>query len=468
MHGDFSRDTFDKTRHFSRVLMQQGRVQLDADWNEQTSILLHHLRTLLVDLIGPHGGPEAAMGFGVLTAPGADVDALFAGNAARLQAVNSALAQGGDILFAPGRYYVGGLMVEVERPMLFSEQPGMRDRADDRLGEIGGARAAGVALYLDAWERHVTFAEVGGLRECALGGADTCSRAQVAWRIGAILDVSQADAGKEVGELAGVGSGRMQARARVNKPVTELCVVPADAHYRGVENQLYRVEIHRAGAAVPNGATWKWSRENGAVTYPVRSIAGRKIHVEHLGRDVHGGVEPREWVELVDDAAEFDNTSGILARVVDVDLDELTLTVESIGDLPSLDEAMARACHATLRRWDHAGAVDLEGALQLQEYAGVDPDAGWLSLEDGIAVRFAAGGNYRTGDYWLVPARVATGDVEWPTQLDVLGKVVRDAAGNAVPASMAPNGPVHHYAPLAWWGAAAPVDLRKRFKPLSI
>jgi len=57
MKGDFSRVTFDVTKHFSRVLMQQGRVQLDADWNEQTAILLHFLQSLAEDLIGEHGGP---------------------------------------------------------------------------------------------------------------------------------------------------------------------------------------------------------------------------------------------------------------------------------------------------------------------------------------------------------------------------------------------------------------------------
>ena len=30
MKGDFSRITFDPKKHYSRVLMQQGRVQLDA------------------------------------------------------------------------------------------------------------------------------------------------------------------------------------------------------------------------------------------------------------------------------------------------------------------------------------------------------------------------------------------------------------------------------------------------------
>jgi len=39
---------------------------------------------------------------------------------------------------------------------------------------------------------------------------------------------------------------------------------------------------------------------------------------------------------------------------------------------------------------------------------------------------------YRTGDYWLIPARTATGNVEWPD-------------GKALP----PKGVDHHYAPLA-------------------
>ncbi len=62
MNGDFktdiTRDTFQPFRHFSRVLMQQGRVQIDADWNEQVDILLHYLRTFIGDVIGPFGGPD--------------------------------------------------------------------------------------------------------------------------------------------------------------------------------------------------------------------------------------------------------------------------------------------------------------------------------------------------------------------------------------------------------------------------
>ena len=35
MKADLTRDSYNVLRHYSQVLMQQGRVQLDADWNEQ-------------------------------------------------------------------------------------------------------------------------------------------------------------------------------------------------------------------------------------------------------------------------------------------------------------------------------------------------------------------------------------------------------------------------------------------------
>src|SRR5262245_61533849 len=78
MKGDFSRDTFDPANHFSGVLMQQGRVQLDADWNEQASILLHYLRTLARDVFGNAGGPAQNLGFRVLTAATTDLEQTLA------------------------------------------------------------------------------------------------------------------------------------------------------------------------------------------------------------------------------------------------------------------------------------------------------------------------------------------------------------------------------------------------------
>ena len=63
MKGDFTRDTFHPIKHFSRVLQQQGRVTVDADANEQSAILLHMLRQLARDLIGPYAAPRESGGF---------------------------------------------------------------------------------------------------------------------------------------------------------------------------------------------------------------------------------------------------------------------------------------------------------------------------------------------------------------------------------------------------------------------
>ena len=65
--GDFTRDTFDPRKHFVRVLMQQGRVLLDSDFNEQSAILLNYMQTLATDLIGSHGGPTNYCGFEIIS-----------------------------------------------------------------------------------------------------------------------------------------------------------------------------------------------------------------------------------------------------------------------------------------------------------------------------------------------------------------------------------------------------------------
>ena len=57
MKGDFTRLTFDRKKHYRGVLMQQGRVQLDSDWNEQVQIAEHRYSTFFGDLVGQSGAP---------------------------------------------------------------------------------------------------------------------------------------------------------------------------------------------------------------------------------------------------------------------------------------------------------------------------------------------------------------------------------------------------------------------------
>src|SRR5215470_4054355 len=68
--GDITRATFEATRHYSGVRMQQGRVQMDADWNEQVDIESDLRCTVDTDIIGPTGVPAVNGGFAITVAAG--------------------------------------------------------------------------------------------------------------------------------------------------------------------------------------------------------------------------------------------------------------------------------------------------------------------------------------------------------------------------------------------------------------
>ena len=63
MSGDYSRFTHDALRRYSAVLMQQGRVLLDADFNELVDIFSDRIGKLSFDALGNPGLP-------LLTQPG--------------------------------------------------------------------------------------------------------------------------------------------------------------------------------------------------------------------------------------------------------------------------------------------------------------------------------------------------------------------------------------------------------------
>ena len=83
MKGDLSRQTFDPERHYSSVRMQQGKVQLDADWNEQADIGRRRTEVEAADVIGLCGGPVHDAAFGIAL----DLTGLPAAEKARLDAL---------------------------------------------------------------------------------------------------------------------------------------------------------------------------------------------------------------------------------------------------------------------------------------------------------------------------------------------------------------------------------------------
>ncbi len=555
MKGDYTRSTFVPEKHFSGVRMQQGRAQLDSDWNEWVDIQNHLNRLEERDLIGLSGAPVVEGGFEIGMLPSGN-DLLPSGNDLAISpgriyvdgmlcqlegsAIPCTVADSGRVSvasllldrrpFEPGQWVeisgkdaddgdvsrqcrvtrvqfadrmvsleFGGNLREISSPQLkrittYLTQPdsgrrqvgmgiigfpqssdGIVEVSTLRAGqqdiavklpmvisaELVGARmvvvtavdsgnkhvtfdrdvgefrdAAGLRLsflptmdigpgsyfaYLDVWQRHITALEDPEIREVALGGPDTATRTKTVWQV-KLLQIAEASnllCGSERAEWNSrvqPPSGQLTARAEPSQASDDPCVPSGHAGYQQLENQLYRVEIHAGGAL--GTATFKWSRDNGSIATRLMDINENLIIISEMGRNIHVRFASGQWIELSDDARVLRGEPGVLVRLKNAEGTMLfvdpnswpgnaALTMEDLGSNP------------VVRLWDM-----VDGAL-------TTTDTFQRLRKDGIEVKFDPG-EYRTGDYWLIPARKVQGDIQWPV----------DESG---PVPSPPHGTRHHY-----------------------
>jgi hypothetical protein len=513
MKADFTRRTFNPTKHYSRVLMQQGRVQLDADWNEQVAIDLHYLRRLAADVIGPCGGPASNLGFTVmplgipLNAPDfqlswghyyvdgvlCELDAtpvpVTSFTPPNVNKISVGLWTVDGVSFAKGQYlqlfdaavdntsapdpmtvqitdidYTNGVLTVGDVSAFNTGHPQMPcvRRITTYLTQPDFATlppaTGNYHVYLDVSERLVDYIGDDSMREVALGGSDTAARAKVVWQV----KLLKANPPLQCLTPQGLAAmfqppnlARLKARAQPTQTSDDPCTIAPDALYRGPENQLYRVEVHAGntdanGAIAPGAApTFKWSRENGDVVFPIRAGGGSNVlTLENFGRDGRFGLREGDFIEVLDD--DYAMADRALPLLAVQSLDRTAMTV-ILGGTPDANVGKILAKHPYARRWDQKGGDAAQGGLTLADDNGAEipagtPNAGtWLDLEDGVQVQFSdpAVTVYRTGDYWWIPARVATGDVEWPLDTVTSGQGTPDRV------ALPPMGTVHRYAPLA-------------------
>lgn len=358
MNGDYSRLTFDPARNFSAVLMQQGRVSLDSDWNEQADLINRRLRAAIIDTFGRlHvASPEA---FAISLGPG-------------------------GLMIGRGRMYVDGLIAENHgagrlvwdpvldelrgaEPVAYLQQPYLLDPPP--VPSSGGVHL----VYLDVWQREVTAIDDPSLTDPAIG-ADTATRLQTVWQV-RVLGDARATAGNPFEMVAGFApsGGR-------------LTIETGPAGYTGPENRLYRVEIHDGGD--PGEATFKWSRENATVAARVRPDGPTQLVLDRAAERFARG----DWIEVIDDRRLLDGIPGEMGRIKEIDGKTIALATPL--------RASVNPDSARIRRWDQKEHVGEAGVLPVPR--GGQP----LELEDGISITFA-GGAFRPGDYWVTPARTA-------------------------------------------------------------
>ena len=188
MSFDNSRYNYDHWKLYAGVVMEQGRVQTDSDWNEWLASLTRRIEAGSFDTFGHAVYP--------LTTP----------NAFKIDASSSS-SSGNDIVIGLGRMYVDGILVEnlgLERgggwdsalaelsntpqPQPSSPQPLTDANSIDydyqpfNNDQTAPATSGAYMAYLDVWRRPITYIEDSGLIDSAIG-VDTTGRLQTVWRV---------------------------------------------------------------------------------------------------------------------------------------------------------------------------------------------------------------------------------------------------------------------------------------------
>jgi hypothetical protein len=453
MAADFSRVRNNPLLDYAAVELKQGGVLLDADANELTAILDRRLRALAGDVLG-----RATVG-----ANTPDAFRITLG--------------GGGLLIGRGRLYVDGLLAENHG----AADPAQRE-FDDLMAETRYTAATPYTaqpylpnppglpetgrhlVYLDVWDREVTPVAQPDLVEIAVG-VETSSRVQTVWQVRVLAEAaSDADCATPDSGVPGwldviaPSTGRLTTGTYDVSAVPDPCELPPTGGYRGLENQLYRVEIHDPGQPGA-GATFKWSRNNASVAVAVDSVVSSTVlQLDSLGRDDVLRFNTGDWVEITNDGRELSQAAGEIRKIT---VDEANRRISFAPALPA--EMLTTAGHLRVTLWDqHGKTLSPTGGGNTSVFTDLDaagstgvipvPAAGTtLLLENGVTVSFASVGTkgFRAGDYWVFAARTADASVE-----------ILDQAP--------PRGIHHHYARLAMWDAASgadPTDCRHPWPP---
>ena len=384
MKSDKSRETFVPAKHYSSVRLQQGQVLAGADWNEQSDIIEHRDETTSLDVIGQSGSPVDNAGFTITSGPFEDGVA--------------------DLNISAGRMYVDGILCELEAPLMYSTQPD--PVYDPNLNTPPTIPTGLVLAYLDVWERHIGVIEDPQIREVALGGPDTATRAKTVWQVKTVAIENNATVADTLAGLQPANPGALAARAQPTDTPTDPCIIPQAAGFRSLENQLYRVEVHTPGTLVDdasdNGAsppageaapTFKWSRDNGSVvaawiddSHPLPNT----LKVQLLTNDPTRGFSVGDWVELTDDRLDLSGFGGTFLQLTQVDGDVLTYSTDpsTIIRFPGLPAPTPitrpdDSFHPKVRRWDMpANSGGPQPVILNASDPMTDPDGSFIDLEN--------------------------------------------------------------------------------------
>jgi hypothetical protein len=287
MPSDRARVSYDPTRQYRSVVAQQGRVQLEADWNEAQTIAAEELRERILDVVGSIGTPDD--GYRVLEEVVPDHPFDF-------EVMEGTMYVGGERVFLPERVRYGDQEEWLDRagdPLWVT--PGTAWRQESQYGADQTVQQTPEQdnqkqkqdnqrefVYLFLREQEVSAVEDPALKDVALGGPDTTQRTRLIQRIvrrgteqdncyGALGEALEAwkkrglEFDPETMRLKSAGELKVCFTQVVTVP--DLCEPEARGGYLGADNQLIRIQI--SGVGQDGKPRIVWGFDNGYFMYRV-------------------------------------------------------------------------------------------------------------------------------------------------------------------------------------------------------
>jgi hypothetical protein len=389
MRGDFSRFTFNPWHNYLAVLRQQGRVELDSDWNEQADLAAEYLRQLAADIFGPLGIPL-------------NPNDITNDNSLAL-AVSAFSSESGDIIdfrISRGVAYIGGYIYRLPLDVTFRTQidypePVMPDRQSDLL------------VYLEAWKRSISYIDDESIREPALGGPDTCLRSKLLGQVRVLTadDLNTPDDAcriladafppNNIGLTMRIDQSSHQLPLNFGEVDLGGGLIPGNLHYR--------LEIHRGindtGDTVDG---FKWSDENSAVaTRALKALSRREILAEESEQVTGESFKPGDWVEIGNIITELHRQGSQMARISSLESVTGGLMIKLDCDIHPL----------LTRRKNSKSTLEPGLAPRIRRWSGFYTPMSLKDLYDlgrGVKALFTAGDRkyyYEPGDYWTFAIR---------------------------------------------------------------
>ncbi|MCP3953152.1 MAG: hypothetical protein GY697_13180, partial [Desulfobacterales bacterium] len=390
MKTQISRDSFHTDKRYSGVYQQQGRMLVDADWNELVDIVKHRLDDALKDVVN-----------------------------------NGAPLHNGIIDFSTdppqirwGSVYAAGIKAELlPRIEAGSPVPATFDftQQQDFPGVDTIAPSGDYQLYADIWERPVISIEDETLRDPGLHGADTCTRTRTMVQVKWCADTIDPE--------TDIAQNPKKGDALLDLSLRETGTGDGDGDPCGNEittidqktgNHLFRLEAHdvTGDPGNPDAIVLKWSSENGAEQHVVREDGT-------LTDTVPTEFTTGDWIyEQYNDTSEthvgvhLASASGFPARF-DLITDGFPASIASDAQY--------------IRRWDGCCTLTQngtwsvqgkDGAVELTEISASTPDEnathGDVKFESGQVKIFLnnmvltldlTGKTFVAGDFWLAMVR---------------------------------------------------------------